>query len=733
MNDPILARARLLVNAAAAIPTFHSGSVNVSPDSPIDASVSSSGSPQRSPTCAQRQKAAGSSKAAWRQFKCTVITGSSLVSVTIPGGGDIRNHVKRGMAVQIDGVDYQLSTKKAAEWSATRVELTQDYAGETNFDAALGVSEAAQRSPSKKKVNLAEPVASQDIRGAVLGLDSLSGAFRRDKDEEDSSRGPRAAGSVRHTNAGRAMNMHAQKVATHSKPRSGIPTAASAGRGGSGGGTLESYIADDEAPRPPPRSSSYSADYEYQQQQQQQQEEEEEHPRASAMAGIGGGGSGIGFGMGGVGSGGGGSYLSQARHTSLETQRLKARERVLKKMRDDAAAGESKRQREDAEKQARKQAMQIKASQLREKTLLRVSKLKTDAADAEEARRAAQMAELDQRQRSQAMVQADDYQNKMIAMKKETARRLRARRQAEEDRLSEERRHMNRKLNAISDSRRRVDRDLPESYVPPAHKHAVARQTRTASPATSRVRGGSGGGSGQQRSQQHVQSRDDAAVSPAGLVGGYSFARSPSPVIGTDSSGLAVRQMGFSPPVHRQQQQQGAVPPVWHANHSPTAPEPPKRAPRHVSGIPPPVAYHRGSPGGGAAANDDDAELSDDSLGGPPQTHEHDLFSASPTRLQVRAGRDAGGAVGGASLDEDMSVLTFDSPQRAEGARQASNRAGAGAGARGVYGARHIPANAAGIPVTNTRKKKVWRALKPLAIREYSAVPVVQDGSVSER
>ena len=207
MNDPLLARARLLVNAAAAIPTFHSGSVNVSPDSPVDATVDSSGSPHHSPARAQH-KASGAKGVLTRRFTCTVITGSSLVSVSIPGGGDIRSHVKRGMPIHIDGVEYTLSTKKTAEWSATKVELSCDYRGATSFDASLAWHEATQRSP-KKKVNLAEPIPSQDIRGAVLGLDSMPSAFRRD---ESDHRGPRAVGSVRHANAGRNMNLHAGKV-----------------------------------------------------------------------------------------------------------------------------------------------------------------------------------------------------------------------------------------------------------------------------------------------------------------------------------------------------------------------------------------------------------------------------------------------------------------------------------------------------------------------------------------
>ena len=390
--------------------------------------------------------------------------------------------------------------------------------------------------------------------------------------------------------------------------------------------------------------------------------------------------------------------------------------------------------------------MRIKAAQLREKTLQRVSKLKSDKTEAEEAARLRQLEELDARQRSQALVQADDYVNKMTAMKKETARRMRARRQAEEDRLGAEKKNMNQKLSAISDARRRVDRELPQGYAPPAHTHKngqaallqrQVRQVRTASP-VGRDR------QGDRRASQR-ESRDDAGFSPHtggdsshSNNGGYSYAhnnlnldlnRSPSPVVEVE-----VESWQDAPPAMLNARQvQAQV-----QQHSPAgvAPEPPKRAPRAHNGhssIPAPsrVMYRGGSTG----ADDEDA-LSDDSLGGgggPPPVHE-DQFAASPTRL---LGAGAGAGAGGArrSLDEDMSVLTTDSPQRQRQHAGARGGAGGGMGGGGGYGARHLPPNnSAGIPETNSRrKKKVWRALKPLAIGEYSSVPLPQDGSVSER
>jgi len=508
-------------------------------------------------------------------------------------GGDIRAVVQKGMVVDIDGGEYAVSRKQFAEWTANRFELEVDYPGETNFDACLSVRNAARRSPKKTRSN-AEPIPSADIRSAISGLDAIADTFRQGRDKD-------ASRPLRKAQASKAMNLTEKK-----RP-------------------MRDSSADPAPPAPISKaepSSSYLSD-----------------SRLSAASSAD---TGTGY-M---------NQLAQAREVSMQAQRKRAMQRVARRMKDDEA--ESTRSNKAAEelKQAHRQAMEIKAQQLHEKTLQRVAQLNLRKAESEESRKARETFELSKKLESASITQTETYKQRMLRMRKDTAKRLRQIRLEEEERDLAQKVLMNKKLADIADARRRVDRDVPAGYVPPVHTQVV-RQARTASPKSSvRV------GNNNARSP-HAESRDDA---PLGIRlsphRGSSTARAPSPVvvhsvrenINQEINGADYKGSGGSSEY--------------------------RHLSSNVSRIPMPA--RRGS------RRDDDDDLSDDSLGGvPPQ-------APSPKRAQVSA-----------SHDGEMSVLTFDSPSRPQGLKPASGN----------------------VDAARRPKKKVWKALKPLQIASYHAVP----------
>jgi hypothetical protein len=100
------------------------------------------------------------------------------------------NH--RGSTIYIDNTKCVL--KENGEWTASRVELTSDFTGDTNLDAAIQVEMTAdavkRRSPKKNK---AAPVASRDIMGAVAGLEGSMSMFTARSTATDSGGGSGAS------------------------------------------------------------------------------------------------------------------------------------------------------------------------------------------------------------------------------------------------------------------------------------------------------------------------------------------------------------------------------------------------------------------------------------------------------------------------------------------------------------------------------------------------------------
>lgn len=176
-DDPILARARLLISIANG--TSHEN---------LPLSTTSATSVPSAPSIsARRPHQAAAATAAFFEldsgqtrgplppgsFPVTAIKGSRLLSTLC----DVRAHVKKGAAVTIDGVGYALSTLPNCEWSANRLELADDYHGDTRAGAILTIDKFVQRSPTKKKSNTMEPVPSGDIRAAMAALDTFDPGY----------------------------------------------------------------------------------------------------------------------------------------------------------------------------------------------------------------------------------------------------------------------------------------------------------------------------------------------------------------------------------------------------------------------------------------------------------------------------------------------------------------------------------------------------------------------------
>lgn len=623
VDDPLLARARLLVAmSSGGAPDVHSASASFAPHSPASEGASPVTSPPRKgniPGC----------NAAATMLKCSVFNGSSLVAVHAPNGGDIRSLVQKGSTIDIDGTEYQISKKQFSEWTPTRFELSIDYGGETNLDACLTIQDHSRRSPKKKHV--VEPIPSSDIRNAVQGLESMPAAFQRRQQSDNLIPKP-----VRRSNNSKNMNITEGKT------------------------PMSDFVPDLTAPVHPQRNSidgqqqpnarleSYVSD-EYNAQQASSSMRSDisrinSHPYVHNAD-----------------EGGPSGYLSQAvqaRHVSAEAQRKKATLRVLRKMKDDAEESERKQREEDMMKDAHRKAMEIKAAQLREKTLRRVAKLNTDKVEFEEARRATQSIELSSRLERASRTQTEDYQQRMHKMKKETQKRLQQLRLEEEERRNEEKKVMNKKLSDIADARRRVDREPPRGYVPPTHS-IIVRKTRTASP-KSNTRSSNTAMEEHHQFTPVSESRDDVNM---GNINHQYRMRAPSPVV---------------------------------ASSVPLASRSPNKDIKDITKIP----YLRSTPPTSNARNGDD-DLSDDSLGAPNPAPLPVHFTTNKMPHQMATHN---------TLEDDISVMTFDSPTRLSGKsrdtpQQIDGRQGSGGNVMAV------------------KKKKTFKALKPLTIQEYAKIP----------
>jgi hypothetical protein len=165
MADDLLLRARALINASNAV-----SNVQMFPSINKNVNISSSqhNSPDRKP---RRQEADVTLDAnITTEFKCAAFKGSSLVTTF----KDIRKFAPRGGYIFIDG--HRCKISNTGEYAANRVELVEDFPGETNMEAV--VQSAAMKNKGKKKEikerNNAMPIPKEAFSGALAGLEDVN-------------------------------------------------------------------------------------------------------------------------------------------------------------------------------------------------------------------------------------------------------------------------------------------------------------------------------------------------------------------------------------------------------------------------------------------------------------------------------------------------------------------------------------------------------------------------------
>ena len=191
MDDPILARARLLINFASG-----EGDIPAPSSSSAITAAGANKHRERPPVTASAPLELDTIHGVLPpgSFYCIAIRGSRLLSTSV----DVRTFVKKGAKITLDDVAYTLSSKPNCEWAANRLELSEDYVGETK-SAVLSVCNYVKRSPTKK-INNMEPLPSGDIRAAVAGLEMFDPASSISQHyynpSSSSSRAPGTAGAV---------------------------------------------------------------------------------------------------------------------------------------------------------------------------------------------------------------------------------------------------------------------------------------------------------------------------------------------------------------------------------------------------------------------------------------------------------------------------------------------------------------------------------------------------------
>jgi len=387
MDDPVLLKARAilnLLNAATPTPT--------SPPKQKKQPKSPSPSPSK-PRGVSAGRGGAGGVGEDESFHVSVIRGSSFVSTRV----DVRNVLKKGSgSVVINDVEYQLSTRVGAEWSPNRIELSEDYAGETSTEAILIVKNALKRAV-KKKIAL-EPVSTCDIRDAIRGLDDLLPSANDRVQEQQRSSAPPTSGVVERSKSSNNA----------SRPRPGR-------RHGE-----------------PQRVNS-----------------------EQALALVAPPVHSTGFGDLGMDAG---SYLANLKQKSQEAtaeQQRRAMKRIVAKQKQDAETRAKQEKDEQELKAAIRVGMEMKAMELREKTIRRVARIKSVQLQELEAKKLTSEIEYSKKIEAAAAAQTETYHKNMLKLRKETSERLRQIKAEETARKNAEDLLTKKKLAEISEARRR--------------------------------------------------------------------------------------------------------------------------------------------------------------------------------------------------------------------------------------------------------------------------------------
>jgi len=323
-------------------------------------------------------------------FYVSVIKGSSLVSTK----KDLRNVLKGGSVIQIDGKEYTISSRHGAEWSCSRIEISSDFTGETNLRAELIVKDFVRSSPRKKKLNSMEPISSSEIRDAVRALDAIDNTMNTFSRTPVQPPPRRAIDHNRRNSAG-----------GHRRVEQSL-------------GEVETSVA------PPPV-------------EQRLRLESEVMGVGSYLASL--------------------LQSRSDADAAVEEQRRLAKIRVAQKKREDAKQFMKQAKEEEDRKVASHMHMEMKAKALREKTLLRVTNLQKAKLEEERARKEALDADMKRKAEADALVQSDQYQSRMHQLRLDSKNRMKMLKSKEEELKRERDVQMEKKLFEISEQRRRHD------------------------------------------------------------------------------------------------------------------------------------------------------------------------------------------------------------------------------------------------------------------------------------
>ena len=117
-------------------------------------------------------------------FAGAAIKGSSLLNTV----GDIRPFVQRGSTILINNVPYEVSL--TGEWNSNSVQLSTDYAGETNFSVAILIPDGSFSPKKKKGSATAGASKGMDMKQMVQGLDSITETFGAKLRQQDAASQP---------------------------------------------------------------------------------------------------------------------------------------------------------------------------------------------------------------------------------------------------------------------------------------------------------------------------------------------------------------------------------------------------------------------------------------------------------------------------------------------------------------------------------------------------------------
>lgn len=766
MDDPLLARARLLVKigedaqaaSAAVTASLTKGgaaptktSPVVSPNRKSNALPSGATSFVDSPTHKRYDPAeegpsspesrvsadTGAAPSGVTRLKVSVIKGSSLVSCL--SGGDVRTFLKRGSTIEIEGVEYNLSKKVGSEWGGNRIELERDYAGDTKLNAFMSVKNTAKRSP--KKVRSIEPIPSSEISEALRGLDDIIPlSMRRD----GASAAGTGLGEVRRTNMAKSMNIHHAKEKSHASATDTGNTVAP--------GTYIGANYDYETHVPsavdasPPRFPVSKKTGHASPPKLSAMDEPVDRDVAAYQSYTE-------------------KYSAQARSSHLESQRKAAMARANKRMKVEMEERRRKEEQDQKLKDAKREAMERKAVELRERTKQRVAKLNAAKKHQSEEKQAKEQWDQARKQESQAVAKSDAYKERMVALRKETAERMRKKEMHEQASKLKAKLEMEKKLTEISLSRRNHDQRAPASF---GAIHAIRPKNDASSVASgasraAAVAAAAAGGERKSRTASPSSLRRPRAVGN----GRYSIDDADY------SAGVAEEAHVAAQPVYVSPEKSASASPAWlpaeedeyqqqaqsdmgrsfapRDTHRGTPPLKKKPVPAPASVTSPP-RWEAGAGGGAghgisyssaAGADADEAEWSDDSLGdegdAPP------AVPASADRIEPlgaqrsSADRDrdymaARGRVKPVSIDighslahqsvDEMSAITLGSMLSPGG----KNKGNLHSASR--YSNRIPPPSGGASVGTGTRStRKSFKPLKPISLtREFIPVPKESEG-----